>query len=67
MCAYLSKTEDSCSNAMKQALTESIEKRQNNFDQMQAIAHAYASNQECSVQEAVYHCLPELWLRKVFP
>ena len=67
MCVYLSKTEDSCSNAMKQALTESIEKRQNNFDQMRAIALAYASNRECSVQEAVYHCLPELWLRNVFP
>ena len=67
MCAYLSKTEDSCSNTMKQVLTESIEKRQNNFDQMRAIAHAYASNRECSVQEAVHHCLPELWLRKVFP
>ena len=33
---------------------------------MQAIAHAYTSNQECSVQ-VVYHCLSELWLRKVFP
>ena len=67
MSVYLSKLVDSCSNAMKQALADSIEKRQNNFDQMQAIAHGYASNRECSVQGAVYHCLPELWLRKVFP
>ena len=49
MCAYLSKTKDCCSNAMEQALRESIEKRQNNFDQMRAIAHPYASNRECSV------------------
>ena len=63
MYAYLSKTDDSCSNAMKQALRESIKKRQNNFDQMQKVVHANAS---CSVQEAMYHCLPALWLRKCF-
>ena len=39
---------------------------------MKAIAHVYASNQEYSLQEAIcslsyIHCLPELWLRKVFP
>lgn len=51
---------------MNQALRESTEKKQNNFEQMQAIAHAYASNWESSVQEAVYNCLPELWLRKAF-
>ena len=34
---------------------------------MKAIAQAYASNRECSVQETVCHCLPELFLRKVFP
>ena len=67
MCVYLSKTEDSCSNAIKQALTESIDRRQNNFDQMRVIAHAYTSNQECSLQEAVYHRLLELWLKKVIP
>ena len=29
---------------MKQALRKSLEKSQNNFDQMRAIAYAYASN-----------------------
>ena len=33
---------------------------------MIAIARAYSSNLACSVQGAVYHCLPELLLRKVF-
>ena len=33
---------------------------------MRAIAHAYASNRESLVREVVYHCLPGLWLRKVF-
>ena len=51
---------------MKQTLRKSLEKSQNNFDQMRAIAYAYASNRKCSVQEAVYHCLPELWLRNFF-
>ena len=67
MCAYLSKSEDTCSNAMKQALKVSIENKCSNYEQMTAIACAYSSNRECSEQEVVYHCLPELWLRKVFP
>ena len=67
MCAYLSKTEDSCTRAMSQALAESLSTRQSNYEQMRAIAHAYATNRECSLQEAVYHILPELWLRKTFP
>ena len=34
---------------------------------MKAIARAYATKRECSVQEAVYLVMPELWLRKIFP
>ena len=67
ICLYLSKSEKSCSYAMKQTLNISIEIKENNYEQMKATAQAYASNRECSAQEAVYHCLPELWLRKVFP
>ena len=67
MYAYLSKSEETCSKAMKHALRESIEKKQGNYDKVCAVAHAYASNRECSVQEAVHHCLRELWLRKIFP
>ena len=67
MCAYLSKTENSCTLAMSQAVTESLESKKSNYEQMHTIAHAYAANRECSVQEAVYHILPELWLRKTFP
>ena len=52
---------------MKQALKVSIENKCSNYEQMKAIARAYSSNQECFVQEAVYHCLQELWLRKGFP
>ena len=39
----------------------------NHHDNMKTIAKAYLSNQECSVQEAVYHILPELKLRRIFP
>ena len=33
---------------------------------MKTITKAYLSNNECSVQEAVYHILPELKLRRIF-
>ena len=66
ICEYLSKSEESCSYVIKQPLKISIENEEN-YEQMNAIAQTYAFNQECSVQEAVYHCLPELWLRRVFP
>ena len=66
MCTYLSKSEESCLYAIKQALKISIENKQNSYEQMKVIAQAYAPNWECSVQEAVYHRLPELRLRRVF-
>ena len=65
MCAYLSKSEDTCTAAMHQALNESAESKKSNYDQMRTIAHAY--DRECSLQEAVFHIWPELWLRKIFP
>ena len=34
---------------------------------MHSIAQVYSSKRECSLQEAVYHIMPELWLRKIFP
>ena len=67
MCAYLSKIKDECSNAMSQAVNKGWENKSNNYDQMKLIARAYASKRECSVQEAMYHIMQELWLRKVFP
>ena len=38
-----------------------------NQDTMKTIAKAYLSNWEYSVQEVVYHILPELKLRRIFP
>ena len=67
MCSYLSKQEDECSQAMKQAFKESLERGAGSYEQMKSVAHAYVSKRECSLQKAVYQVIPELWLRKVFP
>ena len=52
---------------MKHALKISIGNKENSYEQIKVVAQAYASNWECSVHEADYLCLPELWLRRVFP
>ena len=67
MCAYFFKSEDATSEAMKQAAKESAALNSTNKEQMKKIARAYLTKRECSVQEAVYHIMPELWLRKCSP
>ena len=51
---------------MKQALKESLEKGAGSYEQMKSVAYGYSSKRECSLQEAVYQVIPELWLRKFF-
>ena len=67
MGSYFSKSEDKCSFAMKQAAQETFDNKLDRFNTMKTILKTYASNRKCSVQEAVYHILPELHLRRVFP
>ena len=67
MCSYFTKSEDQCSQAIKQAAKEAFENKLEKFHVMKTIVNAYISKRECSVQEAVYHILPELQLRRVFP
>ena len=67
MCSYLSKQEDECSQAIKQDFKESLERGTGSYEQMKSVVHAYVSKRECSLQEAVYQLMSELWLRKVFP
>ena len=67
MCAYISKSEDEISEAMKQAAKEAFDSNKTNIEQMRSIARAYATKRACSVQEAVYLLISELWLRKTFP
>ena len=66
MCSYFSKSEDKCSFVMKQAAREAFDTNLDQFNTMKNILKAYTSNRECSVQEAVYHILPELHLRRAF-
>ena len=67
MFRYFSKTEDQCSQAMKKAGKETLENNMHKYEIKEIIAKAYLSNHKCSVQEAVYHILPELKRRKIFP
>ena len=67
MCAYFSKAEDESTEAMKHAAKEAIKLNLSAYEQMKAIAHAFMTKRECSTQEAVYHVMPELWLRKTYP
>ena len=67
MCAYLSKSEDECSQAMSQALKESLEDKLDNYQQMKSVAQTYLNKRECSIQECVYQVLSGQWLRKTFP
>ena len=60
MCSYLSKQEDECSQAMKQAFKESLERSAGSYEKMKSVAHEYVSKRECSLQEAVYQVMTEL-------
>ena len=66
MCAYFSKSEDDTSQAMNQAAKEATSCNKSKLELMKSVARAYITKRECSVQEAVYHVMPELWLRKTF-
>ena len=66
MCQYFSKTEDRCSQAIKQAAKDAFENKMHHHDTMKIIPKAYLSNQECPLQEAVYHILAESKLRRDF-
>ena len=65
MCSYCSKCETESSVAMKKAAEESDDLSFK--DRMKKLAIAFLSHRQCSMQEAVYQLMPELWLRKTFP
>ena len=46
---------------MKQAAKEESVSGESNLEKMRAVARAYSMKRECSVQEAVYLVMPELW------
>ena len=67
MCAYLSKSEDESSEAMKQAASEAFEFGKTAYEKTKSVAKAYRTHREMSIQEAVSIILPEIWLRKTSP
>ena len=64
---HISKAEDETSETIKQAVKEALSGNKLHYEKMKAIARPYATERECSVQEAVYLFMAELWLRKIFP
>jgi len=67
MCAYISKSEDESTEAMKQAAKEALDSNQSLREKMKSISRAYRTHREMSIQEAVSIFLPEIWLRKTSP
>ena len=67
MCAYISKSEDQSTEAMKQAANEAMNSNQSLREKMKSVSRAYRTHREMSIQEAVSIVLPEIWLRKTSP
>ena len=64
MTAYFLKSENSTSVAMKQVVQEIKLQNLSARVAIKKLAHSFICSRQMSVQEAVYLCLPELWLRK---
>ena len=64
MRACFSNAENETSQAMKQAAKEVGMSGKTELEKMRAVAKAYSKKRECSVLEAVYLLMPDLWLRK---
>ena len=67
VCSYFTKDETECSQAIINAAKEAKESNLNIKDGLRNIGAAFLSTREVSAQECVYSCMPELWLRKIFP
>ena len=67
ICSYFSKDETECSQAITNAAKEAKNSNLNVRDSLRKIGAAFLPTREVSAQECVYRCMPELWLRKVFP
>ena len=67
VCSYFTKDETECSQAIMNAAKEAKEANLSVKDGLRKIGAAFLSSREVSSQECVYRCMPELWLRKIFP
>ena len=67
MCSYFTKDETECSQAIINAAKEAKTNNLSIAEGLRKIGAAFLSTREVSSQECVYRCMPELWLRKIFP
>ena len=67
VCSYFTKDESECSQAILNAAKEAKESNLSVRDGLIKIGAAFLSTREVSAQECIYRCMPELWLRKIFP
>ena len=68
VCSYFTKDETECSQAIANAAKEAKSTNMNIRDGLKKkTGAACLSTREVSSQECVYRCMPELWLRKIFP
>lgn len=61
------KGRNECSQTIVNAANEAKTGNTNIRDGLRKIGAAFLSTREVSSQECVYRCMPELWLRKIFP
>ena len=67
MTPYFSNLETKTSKALKRVVNGIRNQNLKTKEIMQKLSQVFISARQFSVQEAVYLCLPELWLRKCFP
>ena len=67
VCSYFTKDETECSQAIVNAAKEAKKENMKVRDGLKKIGAAFLSTREVSSQECVYRCMPELWLKKIFP
>ena len=67
VCSYFTKDETERSQAIINAAKEAKTNNLSVAEGLRKISAPFLSTQEVSSQECVYRCMPELWLRKIFP
>ena len=67
MCSYFTKDETECSQAIMNAAKEGRADNMTVAEGLRKMGAAFLSTREVSSQECIYCCMPELWLRKIFP
>ena len=67
VCSYFTKDETECSQAIMNAAKEAKKENLSIREGLKKIGAAFLSTREVSSQECVYRCMPDLWLRKIFP